>query len=144
MQNVLDYGTGAPVRSEYGFHAPAAGKTGTTNDYKDAWFEGFTTRLAAGVWIGYDSPREVMSGGYAARVALPVWANVMKQMTGTYPMQDFPVPAGLEKTNIDGGLFGGGQRYYLTAAQAAQSDREPDEDRPPGSNLIQKFLDIFR
>src|ERR1700684_3890138 len=57
LQNVLDFGTGAPVREEYGFSAPAAGKTGTTNDYKDAWFEGFTTNLVAGVWIGYDTPR---------------------------------------------------------------------------------------
>jgi penicillin-binding protein 1A len=144
MQNVLDFGTGAPVRSEYGFHAPAAGKTGTTNDYKDTWFEGYTTKLVAGVWIGYDAPREVMSGGYAARVALPVWANVMRQMTATYPMQDFPVPPGLQETNIGGGLFGRGERYYLTPDQLAQSDREPAEDRPSGGNFFQKFLNIFR
>jgi membrane carboxypeptidase/penicillin-binding protein len=80
MENVLDFGTGTPVRQQFGFAAPAAGKTGTTNDYKDALFEGFTTHLAAGVWIGYDKPREIMPGGYAATVALPVWASVMKQM----------------------------------------------------------------
>jgi penicillin-binding protein 1A len=145
MQNVLDYGTGAPVRSDYGFHAPAAGKTGTTNDYKDTWFEGFTTKLVAGVWIGYDAPREVMSGGYAARVALPVWANVMKQMTATYPMQDFPVPPGLQEADLDGGLFSHGQRYYLTPAQIAQAGHvSDDEDRPQGRNIFQKFFDIFR
>jgi penicillin-binding protein 1A len=145
MQNVLDYGTGAPVRSEYGFHAPAAGKTGTTNDYKDAWFEGFTTRLVAGAWIGYDQPREVMSGGYAARVALPVWANVMKQMTTTYPMQDFPIPPGLQETDLDGSLFNHGQRYYLTADQIAQAGRTSvEEDRPQGHNIFQKFFDLFR
>ncbi len=49
LQNVLDFGTGTPVRQQYKFTAPAAGKTGTTNDYKDAWFEGFTTHLVAGV-----------------------------------------------------------------------------------------------
>ena len=48
LQNVLDFGTGTPVRQQYKFTAPAAGKTGTTNDYKDAWFEGFTTHLVAG------------------------------------------------------------------------------------------------
>jgi membrane peptidoglycan carboxypeptidase len=146
LQNVLDFGTGAPVRSDYNFRAPAAGKTGTTNDYKDAWFEGFTTNLVAGVWIGYDQPREVMSGGYAARVALPVWANVMKQMTMTYTMQDFPVPPGLQVATLGGGLFGHGERYYLTPDQAAQLDNEPSngDNAPPGRNIISKFLDLFR
>jgi penicillin-binding protein 1A len=145
LQNVLDFGTGAPVRSDYGFRAPAAGKTGTTNDYKDAWFEGFTTNLVAGAWIGYDQPREVMSGGYAARVALPVWANVMKQMTMTYTMQDFPVPPGLQESSIGGGLFGRGERYYLTPAQAGQAGSEPaDQNRPAGHGLFDKFLNLFR
>jgi penicillin-binding protein 1A len=143
LQNVLDFGTGEPVRSEYGFHAPAAGKTGTTNDYKDTWFEGFTTNLAAGVWIGYDQPREVMSGGYAAKVALPVWANVMKQMTTTYPMHDFPIPAGLEETSVGGGLFGRGERYYLTADQHVQGD-DDNESRPSGGGILQRFFNLFR
>jgi penicillin-binding protein 1A len=150
MQNVLDFGTGSPVRSEFGFTAPAAGKTGTTNDYKDAWFEGFTTHLVAGAWIGYDQPREVMSGGYGARVALPVWATVMKQMQGVYPMQNFPVPDGLAAVNVGGGLFGRGETYYLTDAQRGQLDQavsEPDEnngnDNPIG-NAFQRFLNIFR
>jgi penicillin-binding protein 1A len=144
LQNVLDFGTGTPVRDEYGFSAPAAGKTGTTNDYKDAWFEGFTTKLVAGAWIGYDEPRTVMSGGYAARVALPVWANVMKQMTTTYPMEDFPVPPGLQEQSLGGGLFGRGERYYLTPGQMSQLDHGPDEEQPQGRSIIDKFLDIFR
>ena len=142
MQNVLDFGTGAPVRQEYGFRAPAAGKTGTTNDYKDAWFEGFTTNLVAGAWIGYDTPRTVMGGGYAARVALPVWANVMKQMTMTYPMEDFIVPAGLQTSNING------ERYYLTADQTATMSQQPVSDDSENTgrsrNIISRFLDIFR
>ena len=142
LQNVLDFGTGEPVRGEYGFHAPAAGKTGTTNDYKDAWFEGFTTNLVAGVWIGYDQPREVMAGGYAAKVALPVWANVMKQMTATYPMHDFPVPDGLEEQSIGGGLFGRGERYYLTPDQNVQNENAPEPSS--GGNFFQRFLNIFR
>jgi penicillin-binding protein 1A len=144
LQNVLDFGTGAPVRNEYGFHAPAAGKTGTTNDYKDTWFEGFTTDLVAGVWIGYDQPREVMAGGYAARVALPVWANVMKQMTATHPMHDFPVPPGLEETSIGGGLFGRGERYYLTPEQNKQDENEPAPSSGGGGNFLQRFFNIFR
>ncbi len=151
LQNVLDFGTGAPVRQEYGFTAPAAGKTGTTNDYKDAWFEGYTTNLVAGVWIGYDQPREVMAGGYAAKVALPVWANVMKQMTATYRMEDFPVPDGLQRVDAGGGLFGQGERYYLTPGQRPLLDSadlrgSPNDDNngPAGPSLIDRFLNIFR
>jgi penicillin-binding protein 1A len=148
MENVLDFGTGAPVRQEFGFNAPAAGKTGTTNDYKDAWFEGFTTQLVAGVWIGYDTPREVMSGGYGAKVALPVWANVMKQMQGIYPMEEFPVPDGLQMVDVGGGLFGHGERYWLTAEQQAMLQQQPDngdqDNRPQGGNFFERFLNIFR
>jgi penicillin-binding protein 1A len=147
MENVLGFGTGAPVRQEFGFNAPAAGKTGTTNDYKDAWFEGFTTHLAAGVWIGYDKPREVMAGGYAARVALPVWANVMKQMQGSYVMQPFPVPEGLMAVNVGGFPFGRGETYYLTPQQRNLLNSEPqeseDQDRDNG-NIFQRFFNIFR
>jgi len=150
MQNVLDFGTGAPVREDYGFTAPAAGKTGTTNDYKDALFEGFTTHLVAGVWIGYDTPREIMPGGYAATVALPVWANVMKQVKDSYPAADFPVPGGLMTMNVGGGFFGRGERYYLTEQQRGLLDEEPsssttqDNGAPHGRSIIDRFMDIFR
>ncbi|MCE0523899.1 MAG: transglycosylase domain-containing protein [Methylacidiphilales bacterium] len=151
MQNVLDFGTGSPVREEYGFTSPAAGKTGTTNDYKDALFEGFTSRLVAGVWIGYDTPREIMPGGYGATVALPIWASVMKQMKDSYPMTEFPVPNGLTAVNVGGGFFGRGERYYLTPAQRALLDQEPNaptaEDNgqaPTGRSIFDRFLDLFR
>jgi penicillin-binding protein 1A len=148
MQNVLDYGTGQPVRDEFGFSAPAAGKTGTTNDYKDALFIGFTSKLVAGVWIGYDTPREIMPGGYGATVSLPVWANVMKQMTGSYPMNDFPVPAGLSVVSVGGGLFGHGERYYLTSDQRQLLDEEPSlptaEDSNHHRNFFDHLFDIFR
>jgi penicillin-binding protein 1A len=149
MQNVLDYGTGAPVRQEFGFTAPAAGKTGTTNDYKDALFEGFTTHLVAGVWIGYDKPREIMPGGYGAAVALPVWANVMKQVKDAYPAKDFPVPSDLLALSASNGLFGHGERYYLTQSQRNLLDAEPlssgdSDDNRPKRNLIESFLNLFR
>ncbi len=151
LQNVLDFGTGAPVRQQYGFTSPAAGKTGTTNDYKDAWFEGFTTHLVAGVWIGYDKPREIMPGGYAATVALPVWATVMKQVKDAYPMTDFVVPNGLEVVSVGGGFFGRGERYYLTPEQKVLLDGEPaspsapeENQAPAGRSIIDHILDIFR
>jgi penicillin-binding protein 1A len=148
MQNVLDFGTGAPLRQEFGFNLPAAGKTGTTNDYKDALFEGFTTHLVAGVWIGYDTPREIMSGGYGAAVALPVWANVMKQASSSYPAADFPIPDGLAEYSSDSGLFGHSERYYLTEQQKGLLDQEPESneesDHQPSRNIFSRFLDIFR
>jgi penicillin-binding protein 1A len=151
MQNVLDFGTGAPVREEFGFNDPAAGKTGTTNDYKDALFEGFTSHLVAGVWIGYDKPREIMPGGYGAAVAVPVWAGVMKQVKDSYTMEDFPIPNGLTEVDAGGGFFSHGERYYLTSQQRALLDQEPgsstteDNGRAPsGKNIIDRFLDLFR
>jgi penicillin-binding protein 1A len=149
MQNVLDFGTGAPVREQFGFTAPAAGKTGTTNDYKDALFVGFTTHLVAGVWMGYDKPREIMPGGYGAAVALPVWANVMKQVKDAYPAADFPVPDGLMAVSAGGSFFGHGERYYLTSEQRTLLDSEPlssseEDDNRPRKSIIDSFLNLFR
>ncbi len=80
LADVVQRGTGRAVRRA-GFTGPAAGKTGTTDDYADAWFLGFTPTLAAGVWFGYDRPRAIMRRGYAATVAAPAWADFMQQAT---------------------------------------------------------------
>jgi penicillin-binding protein 1A len=80
LADVINAGTGAPARS-VGFTLPAAGKTGTTNDYHDAWFVGFTPRLAAGVWIGYDQPRTIIGRGYASVLAAPLWGRFMAAAT---------------------------------------------------------------
>jgi penicillin-binding protein 1A len=60
---------------------PAAGKTGTTNDYVDAWFVGFTPHLVTGVWIGFDQPQTIIRNGYAGELAVPIWATFMKTAT---------------------------------------------------------------
>ena len=57
------------------------GKTGTTNDYKDAWFIGFTPSLVTGVWVGYDQPQTIRRNGYAAELAVPMWTRFMKAAT---------------------------------------------------------------
>ena len=64
-----------------GFTLPAAGKTGTTNDFNDAWFVGFTPTLVAGVWVGFDQPQTILPNGFAADVAVPIWATFMKAAT---------------------------------------------------------------
>jgi penicillin-binding protein 1A len=70
-------GTAASARAQ-GFTAPAGGKTGTTNDYTDAWFVGFTPELTCGVWVGLDRQRPIMDRGFGSTLALPVWTDVMR------------------------------------------------------------------
>jgi len=84
MEEVLTHGTAASARS-LGFKLPAAGKTGTTNDYKDAWFVGYTSNLTCGVWVGFDQPTTIISRGYGAALALPVWVQVMNKSATRYP-----------------------------------------------------------
>src|SRR5205809_4503615 len=84
MQEVLTEGTAASSRS-LGFKLPAAGKTGTTNDYKDAWFLGYTSTLTCGVWVGFDQPTTIIPHGYGAALALPVWTQVMNKAADHYP-----------------------------------------------------------
>src|SRR5438132_322024 len=87
MEEVLVSGTAAAAKS-LGFHLPAAGKTGTTNDYKDAWFVGYTSAVTCGVWVGFDQPVTIIPHGYGAALALPVWAQVMNKASQRYPPQD--------------------------------------------------------
>ena len=77
LRDVLNYGTAAAAR-HLGVPAGAAGKTGTTNDYCDAWFVGFNRTVTCGVWVGFDKPQMIMQGGSGAQLALPIWADVMK------------------------------------------------------------------
>jgi penicillin-binding protein 1A len=86
MEEVLTRGTAASARS-LGFKLPAAGKTGTTNDYKDAWFMGYTSTLTCGVWVGFDQPVTIIPRGYGAALALPVWTQVMNRAAQLYPAQ---------------------------------------------------------
>src|SRR5215813_6465077 len=87
MEDVLTRGTASHSRS-LGFRLPAAGKTGTTNDYKDAWFLGYTSTLTCGVWVGFDQPTTIIAHGYGAALALPVWTQVMNKAAKHYPAQD--------------------------------------------------------
>jgi penicillin-binding protein 1A len=78
---VADGGTGAGLR-DLGFTPPAGGKTGTTNDFEDAWFVGYASRLSCGVWIGLDQPRKIMDEAYGGRIAVPVWFDIMTAASG--------------------------------------------------------------
>jgi penicillin-binding protein 1A len=94
LQSVLDHGTGAGARSN-GFLLPAAGKTGTTDDYSDAWFVGYTPKTVTGVWVGYDKPRTIGGGMSGTRAALPLWTRIMKTVTAGDEGKSFEIPEGV-------------------------------------------------
>ena len=77
LTEVMTRGTAAKS-AELGLRKPAAGKTGTTDHFVDAWFLGYTEGLTCGVWVGYDHPKTIMRGGYGAELALPIWVDVMQ------------------------------------------------------------------
>jgi 1A family penicillin-binding protein len=81
LTDVINSGTGYRAR-EAGYKFPAAGKTGTTNDFHDAWFVGFTPALVTSVWVGFDRPKTIAAGGYAATLAAPIWGKFMQQAAG--------------------------------------------------------------
>jgi penicillin-binding protein 1A len=99
MADVINSGTAWTARRT-GFTLPAAGKTGTTNDYHDAWFVGFTPKLVAGVWIGYDQPRTIVNGGYAAELAVPLWARFMMAATKGDQPEWFTPPSSVTTATI--------------------------------------------
>ena len=99
LADVVNHGTAYPAR-QLGFKLPAAGKTGTTNDYRDAWFVGYTPRLVTGVWVGFDQPQTIVSRGYAATVAVPLWAGFMKKATADDPSEWYKAPAGIVATEV--------------------------------------------
>jgi penicillin-binding protein 1A len=99
LADVVNAGTAYRAR-QLGFTLPAAGKTGTTNDFNDAWFIGYTPKLVAGVWVGFDQPRTILPNGFAGDLAVPMWARFMKSATrGDKP--EWPVPpAGITTANV--------------------------------------------
>jgi membrane carboxypeptidase/penicillin-binding protein len=99
LRDVIERGTGAAARS-LGVRGPIAGKTGTTDDYRDAWFIGFSTSVVAGVWVGFDQPASIGQDAYAARVAVPIWADFMKRTAQALPAREFSIPSGLRPEEL--------------------------------------------
>jgi penicillin-binding protein 1A len=104
MRDVLNTGTGRVIRRK-GFDLPAAGKTGTTDDFRDAWFTGFTPTLSVCVWVGYDrgaSMRDVNGVGITGgRGAAPIWADFMIKATSGEPAREFIVPSDIHFAAVD-------------------------------------------
>lgn len=99
LRSVVEYGTGWRAR---GLKRPVAGKTGTTNDYRDAWFLGYSTDLVTGVWVGFDDPRPLGPEETGSRAAAPVWVDFMRSVgAGASGPAEFPRPEGIVSRYID-------------------------------------------
>ena len=114
LQGAVERGTGQQLRS-LGFRGPVAAKSGTTNDFRDAWFMGYTPSLAVGVWVGFDDGRSIGLSG--SRAALPIFARFLVATLGRYGGEDFTIPYGLEIVEVD-------QETGLLAGPGCRGERE--------------------
>jgi penicillin-binding protein 1A len=100
LRGVIERGTAASAKS-LGLDRIAAGKTGTTDEYKDAWFVGFTNSLTCGVWVGFDQPQTIEQKGYGAALALPIWVRIMEKASRQqYADGEFPPPEKLVQVQL--------------------------------------------
>jgi membrane carboxypeptidase/penicillin-binding protein len=134
----VDRGTARALR-ESGYRGPVAGKTGTTNDGRDAWFAGYTPELAAAVWVGFDDGTPL--GLTGARAALPIFARFLDAALGAEGGRDFALPPGLERvaihepTGLRAGFLCRGASEWFLAGTAPAERCGPDwfarRERPP-------------
>ncbi len=138
LQGAIDRGTAASAR-RLGLTRPAAGKTGTSNDLRDAWFVGYTPDLVAGVWVGVDSGASLRLA--AAQAALPVWTQFIEQASAGHPARGFRPPPGIVTAKIDpasglrvsGGCPGGIEEIFIRGT-------EPTETFPEGEFFLLRWL----
>jgi penicillin-binding protein 1A len=101
MEGVVQRGTAAGAGFQKEVGKPIAGKTGTTNDEKDAWFIGFSPEMVVGVYIGYDKPRHLGRGGTGGQLAAPVVKDFLKVALADRPAVPFRVPAGIKLIRVN-------------------------------------------
>ncbi len=99
LETAMDEGTGAPARA-MGFTRPAAGKSGTTDDYTDAWYVGFTPQVITGVWVGFDKHVTIGRGMTGSVAALPIWTKLMETASENLPPREFEMPEGVVTREI--------------------------------------------
>ncbi len=139
MRDVVESGTGRRVKS---IGRPVAGKTGTTNDIRDAWFIGFTPSLIAGVWIGFDQETTLGKNEVGGRAAAPVWLYFMEKVLQHMPVEAFPTPEGIIFVKVDPhtGLASDGSDKG--AIYEAFLDSAPPKEKSDG--LTEEKEDLFR
>jgi len=138
LRAVITEGTGWRIRA---LKRPAAGKTGTTNDLRDAWFLGYTPDLVTGVWVGYDDSREMGDGETGSRAASPIWLDFMSAALDGKPVKDFNAPEGVVFAKIDTktGLLAA-HHSKKTVFQSFKEGTEPTTYSPkPSSASVRSF-----
>jgi membrane carboxypeptidase/penicillin-binding protein len=99
MRDVIARGTGTSVQ-QWGLRMPVAGKTGSTNAFKDAWFVGFSPRIVVGVWVGFDQPATIRRDAFGGRIAGPIWADFMRRVSRSIGGGTFQLPTTLEAEEL--------------------------------------------
>jgi penicillin-binding protein 1A len=153
LEGVVERGTATSVKA---LDRPVAGKTGTTNEQRDAWFVGYTPTLTVGVWVGFDDPNQTMGKmGTGGRVAAPIWLDFMKPALAGTPVRDFEIPESMRCVNIDAytgkragewtskpllECFKEGTEPGVYVASAESEDgtviwKDPDSQSPPDTNF---------
>ncbi|HXV22453.1 MAG TPA: PBP1A family penicillin-binding protein [Desulfuromonadales bacterium] len=117
LQDVMTYGTARSL-NKFAQERPSAGKTGTTDDYRDAWFIGYTPQMITGVWVGHDKPKRGGKGFTGGAVAAPIWERFMRPALAAEPAIDFPQPDTVIAANLDP------QTGYLATAECPESREE--------------------
>jgi penicillin-binding protein 1A len=136
LRQVATGGTAAASNS-LGLHV--AGKTGTTNDFFDAWFVGYNPDLIAGAWIGYDQPRSLGLSFTGGRTALPIWMDFMKAAAPRDQDHDFPAPQGVAWVPIDeatGRVAGGGLAIPMLPGTAPEGDAAVEIGQKTSQDLL--------
>jgi len=143
MESVVTSGTGGRARA---LGRPVAGKTGTTNDMKDAWFVGYVPQLVAGVWVGYDQERSLGAGGSGGQAAAPIWTEFMQRALANVPVKRFTAPSNVTFALIDPrtghlareGAPGAIQECFISGSeptsyggQEAHPEPQPEQGAPP-------------
>jgi penicillin-binding protein 1A len=152
MEGVVQYGTGIPA--VVGLDRPIAGKTGTSQDYNDAWFAGFTPGLVTVVWVGFDAPQTLGDKQTGAAVAAPIWHDFMQQALRGRKVLDFRVPDGVtldqwacgthecvdafKPGQVPGASGVDGQTDDVVASDSAVQMVDPDPDAPPVAAGVSK------
>ena len=130
LEGVVQRGTGKVLRS---LDRPIAGKTGTTNEEKDAWFIGYTPTLVVGVYIGYDTPKPMGKGNTGGMIAAPVFGEFVKNALGDTPPAPFRVPPGIKFVRVD---LKTGLRASADDTNTILEAFKPDEEPDDGYSLI--------
>jgi len=154
MRSVVDAGTGGALRWKYKFHAPAAGKTGTTNSKADAWFVGFTPQIAIGVWVGMDDPAVSLGERqFGSSAALPIFANTIRDIYNVGEFQyhgetislkdhrDWAMPAGVVEVEICKDTFEKATQFCPETKEIFLKDNRPRQQCRTHSSPFSRFKD---